>query len=70
MAESSPILIVGIPSIARILDMSETTVRRGLLKLPDFPVSKLGLDGPWVTTRAKLTAWAEAQMPGPPAAHS
>jgi hypothetical protein len=61
-------LIVGIPAIARILDLGEATVKRDLLKRPGFPASKLGLNGPWITTREKLIAWINTQLPGPPAA--
>jgi len=63
-AEQDHLLIVGIPKIAQILNLSQATVKRDFIKRPDFPAAKLSANGPWVTTREDLKAWIKAQISG------
>jgi hypothetical protein len=54
-----PILIAGIDAIARTLGLSPTTVEKEIIGRPGFPACQLKPRGQWLTTRQKLSEWAE-----------
>ena len=64
MAEE-PVLIAGIDAIARALGVSSSVVKGDLLRRPGFPACQITARGTWVSTRAKLAAWAEMSVPNP-----
>lgn len=54
-----PILIAGVDAIAAALGLSPATVEKEILKRTDFPARQLTPRGQWLTTREKLTEWAD-----------
>jgi hypothetical protein len=63
MTEPAPIVIRGIPNIAKTIGFSPDFVRAALIGKPDFPARKEGRL--WITTRRLLEDWADGMIQPP-----